>query len=547
MAVALAGTIAAPAATPAAQARLSPADFRGISGMSPAQLNHKARGFEAAGIADSALIYYNVLSDRHNTALGKEDRRLCVDAMLSAAGIYYEMFDYGKAMELLLRCTKACDTDWLRGELADAYRIIGNIYSTHADYERGSAFYHKSLALADSIGDNSLRMKALNNLIGACSLEGDLKSARRHYARLATIKTADPLYEYDLIIDGALIAAADGDEKSAAAAYRDAAAYAARHTLGIKYSGAAYSCLGALFRQSGQIDSALHYLHLNEAAARESHQTDLLSETLDGLWQLYAEKGERELSQQYRDEYLEVSSEIFNQREFNNLKNAEFMYELERNAETIDTLNRQKTESAARLAAQRRVLWAVSVASLIVLGLLVVIYFQKKVLSKAYADLFEKNRASLEAEQAYRHRLRELERDRGSVVSDAMPDRVREQLSRRIRDIMERIDVICDPDFSASRLAEMVESNSTYVSLVVNEMYGKNFRTVLNECRIKESMKRLADRETYGNYTIKAIAESVGYKSQSNFITVFRKYAGITPSMYYEMAMKHKSQPESRF
>ena len=48
--------------------------------------------------------------------------------------------------------------------------------------------------------------------------------------------------------------------------------------------------------------------------------------------------------------------------------------------------------------------------------------------------------------------------------------------------------------------------------------------------------ERLIDVEKYGNYTIKGIAESVGFKSPTTFINVFKKTVGLTPSMYQNMA-----------
>ena len=44
------------------------------------------------------------------------------------------------------------------------------------------------------------------------------------------------------------------------------------------------------------------------------------------------------------------------------------------------------------------------------------------------------------------------------------------------------------------------------------------------------------DTENYGQYTIKAIAESVGYKSQSNFINVFTRQTGIKPSVFQKIS-----------
>ena len=57
-------------------------------------------------------------------------------------------------------------------------------------------------------------------------------------------------------------------------------------------------------------------------------------------------------------------------------------------------------------------------------------------------------------------------------------------------------------------------------------------------------MNRLVDTETYGCYNIHGIAESVGYKSTSNFISAFKKVTGMTPSLYKKMAMEEKNRSD---
>ncbi len=76
-------------------------------------------------------------------------------------------------------------------------------------------------------------------------------------------------------------------------------------------------------------------------------------------------------------------------------------------------------------------------------------------------------------------------------------------LLEAIRNVMEREDVYCDTDFSLGKLASLVNSNSKYVSQVINEHYRKNFNAYLNVYRIRTARARLADRKNYGNYTIK--------------------------------------------
>ena len=109
---------------------------------------------------------------------------------------------------------------------------------------------------------------------------------------------------------------------------------------------------------------------------------------------------------------------------------------------------------------------------------------------------------------------------------------------------MENTDEVFDCNFSISRLSELVGTNLHYLSQIINETYGKNFRAFINEYRIKEAQRRLMNTEKYSNYTIKAIAESVGYKSHSSFITLFRNATGITPSLYQQLANQQKNKEQ---
>ena len=118
----------------------------------------------------------------------------------------------------------------------------------------------------------------------------------------------------------------------------------------------------------------------------------------------------------------------------------------------------------------------------------------------------------------------------------SIPDELRMHILQGIIMVMANEEEICNNEFNIARLATLIGSNTRYVSQVINDEYGMNFRSLLNECRVKVAMKRISDNANYGLYTIKAISESVGYKSQANFIRVFTQYTGIKPSMYQKIS-----------
>lgn len=70
--------------------------------------------------------------------------------------------------------------------------------------------------------------------------------------------------------------------------------------------------------------------------------------------------------------------------------------------------------------------------------------------------------------------------------------------------------------------------------MVINDNFQKSFKTYVNEYRIHLACLRMSDTENYGSFTLNAIAESVGFKSYSAFVDVFKKTVGITPSLYKE-------------
>ena len=116
-----------------------------------------------------------------------------------------------------------------------------------------------------------------------------------------------------------------------------------------------------------------------------------------------------------------------------------------------------------------------------------------------------------------------------------LSEELRNRLLNSITMILDDVSVISNSDFNLSMLAEKVGSNTKYVSWIINDVYGKNFKTVLNEYRIREACRRLTDKDHYGNMTIQAIYEELGYNSAASFIQAFKKVNGMTPSVYQKL------------
>lgn len=112
----------------------------------------------------------------------------------------------------------------------------------------------------------------------------------------------------------------------------------------------------------------------------------------------------------------------------------------------------------------------------------------------------------------------------GSSLTDDYKNELVEKLEKYLQEKPYQNSKITIEDF-----ADVLGTNTRYLSQIINEHYGINFFTFINNFRIEEAKKILLTKE--GNmYTIEAIANMVGFHSKSSFNTSFKKLTGYTPS-----------------
>lgn len=88
-----------------------------------------------------------------------------------------------------------------------------------------------------------------------------------------------------------------------------------------------------------------------------------------------------------------------------------------------------------------------------------------------------------------------------------------------------------DPDYSAKKLAKELQTNTRYLSAVINSRFGMNYCCLVNEYRIKDALNLLKDKR-YANKNIEEISDMVGFANRQSFYAAFYKNVGITPMSY---------------
>ncbi len=120
------------------------------------------------------------------------------------------------------------------------------------------------------------------------------------------------------------------------------------------------------------------------------------------------------------------------------------------------------------------------------------------------------------------------------ATGESKTDGEQATIYNKVVEFMENSDEIYSNHFTAERFAELLGYKTRQISSAISEMTGKNFNTILGEYRVREACRRICD-PSYEQFTFAAIAEQLGFRSRTNFITVFKRVTGLTPTEFVRM------------
>lgn len=526
----------------------------------------KAEHYLNAGHSDTALVYYMVACNRMNDKLSDKDKQQCAMAYLKKGNILYMKGNYAGALSAYfsgLRIYSACKD---RREIGHFYNNIASVYCVFEDYAKGLSYYKKGYESCHKYGDRANEYKILANMTKVNIIKGNTSSARKYYKMSEKVKNpSDKGNCYTSIFNLGFILMSEKNYREAINTYNELLDYAVENKMNPRYLCSAYEQLYKNYMSIGDRDSTLKYMHLCESTAVKHGILHVYLEVLIKYADYYDSMGNYKVASRYRTRYQREKDSIYDTHEFDAVKNEQLLYEMNKYDEYIASLNAREKERLQTISRQRLTIAGVTVVTAVIGVLLLLVYRQKGKIDKSYNDLFVINRDFVKQQEFTRQRMLELSNRLKSSEAElaalrasqehsdgageapdtavattaddadgknktlAISEDMRRKLLDAVIDVMENSTEFCSSDFSLARLATLVGSNSKYVSLVINDTFHKTFKNYVNDYRIRLACLRMADTGTYGSYTLNAIAESVGFKSYTTFVELFRKVVGITP------------------
>ncbi len=111
-----------------------------------------------------------------------------------------------------------------------------------------------------------------------------------------------------------------------------------------------------------------------------------------------------------------------------------------------------------------------------------------------------------------------------------------EELKGKIYEVVVTNKKYRDPSYTAKKLAHDINTNTRYISAVVNVKFGMNYSNFVNKHRIEDAVKVLANKE-FSDLTMDEVSEMVGFANRQSFYAAFYRMKQITPRAYKDQAM----------
>lgn len=467
---------------------------------------------------DSAVVPLTIITQRYRKDISVKEKELCYYAYIYLFYIYfYEYYYYSNAYDYLEKAVKIRDEIGLVTTNVDSY--LAHFYYTLSTLNNDRSLNKKSLkhlkkafeiAYKANLTDKRDKMfcRIIHTIIIYDSL--NINDIHKEWEIYKDIKhtSKDSLYNVNRLLyrlveehykrnyDEALTIS-DSICALPESVYKIPNSKIYSHLISVR-----------IYEQLKDYDSALRHIKMMEKIANDNNTIDGILETYIAYYNYYDLLGDKKNSDKYRIKYYAIRDKQLNKRQVTALNKKNIVTE-------VSDINKVLNENRIKNEQHYHTLRVIIVTILVIVLLTFIVVRIRGNKKQDIGSSNDTDTQSLEKYQGYR-----------------LDDEYMNELLEKITKVMENVEEISSPSFSLERLAELTGTNYKYVSQVINDKCGLNFKQLLNKYRIEEVCRRISDEENYGMYTTEAIAESVGFKSRSAFASSFKKITGVTPSQY---------------
>ena len=500
---------------------------------------------------DSALICFSIAAERYSPSLSMEEQRVCTMAYNNCGFIYYYFFyDFPNAFDALLEAERLCSRFDDKSLHANICLNLGNCYSmcfqlglSHNVTDKALQYYAEGYALARENSDWLTLLNCFTNLAMAPTVIDCPKYVTDEIRSFSTLPLPEdtPDYEFYQALYGMAVNELDGNyDRAISFQKRQLRLYSSFDTYNTNKREVKADILYGLsysYQKSEKMDSAEMVANQLIAFSREIDRPYFEALGYQRLSAIYDWQSRYDKANQARWRFFEIKDSIVAHNNLMMVDKLEFIAQLRQD-------NRNYIYKEQIYKRNRMILFGVVILLSITLPLLWFLYKQNKKLRASNLALYRRQQEAIRQEDANMQARYAEEKSASAAVKRPQilaQDEVSE-VKARILNVLDHDKAVFNPEFSLDKLVELTGTKPRVLSSVINEAFDRNFYSLINEYRIREACRRLADVEQYGHLTIEAISQSVGYKSRTSLVNAFKKETGLTPSEYQKIAVRQANK-----
>ncbi len=469
-------------------------------------------------------IFYNTQAAALSNIPGLEE---AYSAAIGNLGYTFKtMGNFEKALAYYTQALEISKKMDMPAWIATDMNNIANVYTLWEKYDMAKKYLRQAIAIDEEANNPATLEIKLNNLGYAYQQTGHLDSAMILFKRSAEI--AEKLGRMGNLavrkINIGLLYFEKEDYTLAEKYVQEG--LETNRKLGIKLSIAgALQSMGMIKMAQKQWEAAEKYLGEALELAIELDAKIILERIYDSRTQLFEKTGRiHEALEEYRQQ-ISVKDSLFTAQSQEKLVEMQARYETEKKQQQIELLLKNNQLQKAELRKKQITMLSLG-GGIIILTLSALIiwllYLQK---SRANRKLVEKNLELMKKEDAAAMAKKE------SKDRSYLPDDEKSRMLGMIENMMREKRLFNQKQITLAGLAGELQTNTSYLSRIINEHYGMNFSNFIHMHRIREAQKMFTKNQ-HKSMTLEGIAESVGYQSRSTFNTAFKKITGVTPSVF---------------
>lgn len=290
---------------------------------------------------------------------------------------------------------------------------------------------------------------------------------------------------------------------------------------------AAYYYLGKIHEELGKKSEAVkNFIKVDSLYQKTRRITPEFISGYPYLISFYKDVGDKENQLRYLVKYTYIDSTL--QKNYKELtKKLEKVYDtphlISEKESLIQSLENDKAKSH----------WGIGGLLLITISVSGFGIYQHT-LKKKYRFRFEKimNQTNLNNENIANATNKEVEIQTNNTKEDIG---IAEELVKQILEKLKRFEAkkeYLQSNITVQMLSTTFETNSKYISKIVNTHKGKTFIQYINDLRIDNGIDKLRKDSKLRKYTIHALALEFGFNSAESFSAAFLKKTGIKPSYF---------------